>query len=86
MIGEQTGEHISKNMSKIFKLYLMFPNCVIKCKVVGNRINRGADYKDPVQNKFSWSGKTVNWVEKSVRKDIDSVKRRTTNWRLRRNI
>ena len=36
IIGGQTGGHIPNNLSKIFKLFLFFPNGVIKCKVVGN--------------------------------------------------
>ena len=30
--------------TNIFSLFLTVPNCAIKCKVTGKRINRGAGY------------------------------------------
>ena len=44
MIGGRTGEHVPKNLSKIFNLFLTLPKCAIKCKVTRKRINRGAGY------------------------------------------
>lgn len=37
MVVGQTRGHVPKSLSKILKLFLTFPNCVIKCKVVRNR-------------------------------------------------
>ena len=45
MNGGQTSGHIQKNLNIIFKLFLTLPNCVIKCKVIGHRINRRAGYR-----------------------------------------
>ena len=77
MIGGQTGGHIPKNLNRIFKLFLTLPNCVIKCKVIGNRINRGAGYRleIPAQYKFFGLGKAVDWAEKIVRMFIHSVEK-----------
>ena len=38
MIGGQTGAHIPKKLTKIFKLFLALPNFVIKCKVLGKTL------------------------------------------------
>ena len=50
-------KHVPKNLSKGFNLFLTLPNCDIKCKVTGKRINRGVRYGlvryGPVQ--FFWA-------------------------------
>ena len=54
IIDGKTGEHISKNLSKTFKCFLVLPNCEIKCTVTGKRVNHGAGYglEIPVNFKF----------------------------------
>ena len=54
MTGGRTGGHVPKNLSKIFKIFLTLPNCAIKWKVTGKRLNRGAGYglEIPVQYIF----------------------------------
>ena len=39
VIGRNTGGFVPKNLSKSFNLFLILPNCVIKCKVTGKYIN-----------------------------------------------
>ena len=58
MVVEQTGGHVPKSLSKILKLFLTLPNCVIKCKIVRNR-GGGYRLEIPVQYKFFEPGKTV---------------------------
>ena len=65
---------------KTYKLFLTILNCVIKCKVVGKRINRGLDTNYyTVHYTFFGPGKAVDWAEKSVRKVTDSVEKRAMN-------
>ena len=61
--------------------FLTLPNCAIKCKATGKRINQGAVYglEIPAQYKFFGAEKTVNWAEKGVKKVIDSVEKRTNS-------
>ena len=64
MIGGRTGGHVSKNLSKIFNLFLTLPNCAIKWKVTGKRINCGAGYvlEIPVQYNF-FVIKSIRFIE-----------------------
>ena len=48
----QTSGHIPKNLNIIFKPFLTLPNCVIKCKVIGHRINRRAGYRLEIPAKY----------------------------------
>ena len=54
MTGGRTGGHVPKNLRKIFNIFLTLPNCAIKWKVTGKRLNRGAGYglEIPVQYIF----------------------------------
>ena len=51
MVGGQTGGHVPKSLNKLLKTFLTSPNCVIKCKVVGNRGGRYG-LEIPVQYKY----------------------------------
>ena len=42
MIRGKTDGHIPKNLSRTFNLFQTLPNCVIKCIVVGSKINQEA--------------------------------------------
>ena len=81
MTGGRTGGHVLPNLSKVFNFYfyLTLSNCVIKCKVTGKRITikeLDMDYKFRSSTIFLLE-KAVNWAEKSVKKVIDSVEKRT---------
>ena len=66
MVVRQTGGHVPKSLSKISKLFVTLPNCVIKCKIVRNR-GGGYRLEIPVQYKFFEPGKTVYWELQIVR-------------------
>ena len=42
MLEERIVRHVPKNFSKIFHQFMKIPNCTIRCKVTGKRVNRGA--------------------------------------------
>ena len=52
----QTSGHIPKNLNIIFKPFLTLPNCVVKCKVIGHRINRRAGYRLEIPAKYKLFG------------------------------
>ena len=60
---------------------LTLPNCAIKCKITGKRINWDAAYrlKTPVEYNFFEPEKTVDWAEKGVKKILTVWKK---NWEL----
>ena len=62
MNGGQTSRHIPKKLNIIFKLFLTLPNYVIKCKVIGHRINRRTGYRleIPTKYKFFGPGKAID--------------------------
>ena len=78
IIDRKTGGHILKNLSKIFKRFLMLPNCKIKCTATGKHVNHGAGYrlKIPVNFKFLGPVKAIQWAEKSVKKVIQNIDQR----------
>ena len=49
---------------------LVLPNCAIKCKITGKRINWDTAYRPetPVEYNFFGMEKTVDWAEKGVKK------------------
>ena len=69
---------------------MLFQSAFSKCKVVEKRMNWGAGYGEiPVEYKLFGTGKTANWVEKSVRKVSEILRNLTANCtsnKLRKNI
>ena len=80
MIGGRTGGHVSENLNKIFNIFLTLPNCVIKCKVAGKRINQGAGYvlEIPLQYNFFGPKKSCGLGCERFKKLL-TVKKRTNN-------
>ena len=78
IIDRKTGGHILKNLSKIFKRFLMLPNCKIKCTATGKHVNHGAGYrlKIPVNFKFLGPVKAIQWAENTVKKVIQNIDQR----------
>ena len=70
LLEEQIVGHVPKNLSKIFHQFMKIPNCTIRCKVTGKRVNRGAGYgfEIPVQYGFIGAKKAVEWAEKNIKK------------------
>ena len=85
------GKNI-KNLSKIFEPFLTLPNCVIKCKIVEKRINRGAGCgpEVPIQYKIFEPEKGVDWAERNLSEKLLTVRREELriipNNNLKRNI
>ena len=54
---------------------MKIPNCTIRCKVSGKRVNRGAGYglEILVQYRFIGAERTVEWAEKNIRKVFENI-------------
>ena len=68
-------------MSEIFHQFIETPNCVIRCKVIGKFVNRGAGYglEIPVQYRFIGAEKAVEWAEKNINFFFKKQIRKLTN-------
>ena len=91
MIGGRTDGHVSENLNKIFNIFLTLPNCAIKCKVAGKRINQGAGYvlEIPLQYNFFGTKKSCGLGCERRKKVIDRKKKELTivpSNNLRENI
>ena len=62
--------HIPKNLSKIMNRFTKILSCLLRCKVTGNRVIRGAGYglEIPVVYELIGPEKAVDWGEKTLRK------------------
>ena len=67
-----------ENLSKIFHQFMKIPNCTIRCKVTGKRVNRGAGYglEIPVQYRFIGAKKAVEWAEKNIKKVFENMNKK----------
>ena len=59
---QRTGGHVLKKLSKTFNFFFTPPNCVVKCKVIGNwktyqsKSSKWTRNSSPVQ--CFWTGKS----------------------------
>ena len=78
VLEERIVEHVPKNLSKIFHLFMKIPNCTIRCKVTGKRVNRGAGYglEILVQYRYIGAEKAVEWTEKNIKEVFENTNKK----------
>ena len=54
---------------------MKIPNCLIRCKVTGKRVNHAAGYglEIPVQHRFIGAEKAVEWAEKNIKEVFENI-------------
>ena len=62
--------HVPKNLSKIMNRFTKIPSCSLRCKVTGERVNRGAGcgLEIPVVHELIGPENAVDWGGKTLRK------------------
>ena len=75
VLKERIVGHVPKNLSQIFHQFMKIPNCIIRCKVTGKRVNRGAGYglEIPVRHRFIGAEKKVKWAGKNIKKVFENI-------------
>ena len=78
VLEEWIVEHVPKNLSKIFHLFMKIPNCSIRCKVIGKRVDRGAGYglEILVQYRFIGGEESVEWAEKNIKEVFENTNKK----------
>ena len=75
VLEERIVGHVPKTLRKIFHQFMKIPNCMIGCKVTGNRVNWGAGYtlEIHVQYRFIGAEKAVEWAEKNIKEVFENI-------------
>ena len=57
---------------------MKIPNCTIRCKVTGKRVNRGAGYglEILVQYRYIGAEKAVEWTEKNIKEVFENTNKK----------
>ena len=57
---------------------MKIPNCTIRCKVTGKRVNRGTGYglEILVQHRFIGGRESVEWAEKNIKEVFENTNKK----------
>ena len=75
VLEERIVGHVPKTLRKIFHQFMKIPNCIIGCKVTGNRVNRGAGYGLEIHVHYRFIGveKAVKWAERNIKEVFENI-------------
>ena len=78
LVNNRIVGHVPLNYAPIFHRFLKLPNHRIRCRVTGERINRGGGYglEIPADYIFLGDAKAIRWISgriSSIDKDLDKT-------------